>query len=138
MERGAELGECVRAIETELAKRELPGDVRRADREVRIVQCCGVEIAPVLPCCVGVVTMAGTDSVYLGSIEGDQALLGDGRRANRRVTLQCTCQLVAAIAVARVGSAAAAAAVQRQKGRWQRQDQPCKVPGGDRRSTEVW
>lgn len=34
LERGAELGECVRVIETELAKRELPGDVRRANREV--------------------------------------------------------------------------------------------------------
>lgn len=34
LERGAELGECVQAIETELAKRELPGDVRRANREV--------------------------------------------------------------------------------------------------------
>ncbi|CAN0423940.1 unnamed protein product [Pylaiella littoralis] len=33
LENGAELGECVQAIETELAKRELPGDVRRADRE---------------------------------------------------------------------------------------------------------
>lgn len=39
LENGAELGECVQAIETELAKRELPGDVRRADREVRVVQC---------------------------------------------------------------------------------------------------
>lgn len=34
LEGGAELGECVRVIETELAKRELPGDVRRASREV--------------------------------------------------------------------------------------------------------
>lgn len=34
LERGAELGECVRVIETELSKRELPGDVRRANREV--------------------------------------------------------------------------------------------------------
>lgn len=34
LERGAELGECVRVIETELAKRELPGDVRRANRQV--------------------------------------------------------------------------------------------------------
>lgn len=34
LERGAELGECVLVVETELAKRELPGDVRRANREV--------------------------------------------------------------------------------------------------------
>ncbi len=34
LEQGAELGECVRVIEAELAKRELPGDVRRANRQV--------------------------------------------------------------------------------------------------------
>lgn len=34
LESGAELGECVTIIEAELAKRELPGDVRRANRQV--------------------------------------------------------------------------------------------------------
>ncbi|CAN0271194.1 unnamed protein product, partial [Ectocarpus fasciculatus] len=33
LESGAELGECVTIIEAELAKRDLPGDVRRANRQ---------------------------------------------------------------------------------------------------------
>lgn len=36
LESGAELGECVTIIEEELAKRELPGDVRRASRQVQV------------------------------------------------------------------------------------------------------
>lgn len=35
LDSGAELGECVRAMEKELAKKPLPGDVRREDLKVR-------------------------------------------------------------------------------------------------------
>ena len=34
LDSGAELGECVRTVEKELAKKPLPGDVRREDLKV--------------------------------------------------------------------------------------------------------
>ena len=45
LERGAELGECVEMIETELAKKPLPGD---CNKDYRKVQCGSTARTPSL------------------------------------------------------------------------------------------